>query len=164
MRGQPLGKSNRNGQKKDQYINMPYVTLRSPAWRSLSGAALKVFFELHLRYKGSNNGKVVLSLNDAVDALGIGKTTAQRAFKELEDKGFIVLMKQGNWIHRSANEWRLTHKPMETAKGRTPPTMDWRLYQPPKTKPKKQNCGTHTDPSQFSVVPFQDPKTRRGSA
>ena len=94
---------------------------------------------------------------------GIGKATALRAFQELEDKGFIVLMRQGNWYHRAPNEWRLTHKPMETARGRTPPTMDWRQYQPPKKPPKKPNCGSDTDPSGLSVVPFQNPKARRGS-
>ncbi|WP_216825867.1 hypothetical protein [Sulfitobacter sp. SK012] len=33
----------------DQYTPLPYPLLKSKAWRSLSGAAVKVFFELHSR-------------------------------------------------------------------------------------------------------------------
>jgi biotin operon repressor len=142
---------------------MPYPMLRSSAWRSLSGAAVKVFFELHCRFQGTNNGKIILSMNDATEVLGIGKATAQRAFKELQEKGFIVLTTPGNWYSRRAHEWRLTHKPVHKFAGKVAPTNDWRLYRPPKKRRKKQNCGSDTDPSQFSVVPFENPKTRSGS-
>jgi hypothetical protein len=120
----PKGKRSEEG----QYIPLPYAQLKSPAWRSLSGAAVKVWLELHTRYNGGNNGNVRLSMNEAVSALGIGKGTAQRAFKELEDKGFIALVVSGNWYHRRAHEWRLTTKPMETPKGRIGPTNEWRNW------------------------------------
>lgn len=67
---------------------------------------MKVWFELHTRYNGGNNGNVRLSMNEAVKALGISKGTAQRAFAELQEKGFVVLHNPGAWYHRRAHEWR----------------------------------------------------------
>ena len=32
-----------------QYVNLPYELLNSEAWRTLSGPAIKVFFELRTR-------------------------------------------------------------------------------------------------------------------
>lgn len=47
--------------------------LRSDAWRSLSGAAVKLCLELSTRFRGGNNGKLHLSLNEAAELLGLGK-------------------------------------------------------------------------------------------
>lgn len=90
--------------------------------------------------------------------LGIGKGTAQRAFLELAEKGFIALETQGSWYHRKASEWRLTTKPMQTVNGKVAATNEWRNWRPPKTK-----RGTDTDPSASPVVPFQHPKPDVGS-
>ncbi|QJF51979.1 helix-turn-helix domain-containing protein [Roseobacter ponti] len=139
--------SNNGKRSEGQYIPLPYAILKSEAWRSLSGAAIKVFFELHTRYNGGNNGKVRLSMNEAASALGIGKATAQRAFLELQDKGMIVLMTPGNWYHRRAHEWRLTHKPMQTIKGKESATNDWKKWG------EKTKRGSDTDPSGVPVVP-----------
>ncbi|KAE9625941.1 helix-turn-helix domain-containing protein [Parasedimentitalea maritima] len=108
-----------------QYIPLPYAQLKSSAWRSLSGAAVKVWFELHTRFNGGNNGNVRLSMNEAVKLLHISKGTAQSAFVELEEKGFIALHNPGNWYSRRAHEWLLTTKAMQTQKGNQPPSNDW---------------------------------------
>ncbi len=120
--------SKQRGKKGDreQFTTLHYGLLKSAAWRSLSGAAVKVWFELHTRYNGGNNGNVRLSMNEAVKALSISKGTAQRAFVELEEKGFIALQSSGNWYHRKAHEWRLTTKPMQTTKGKQNPTNEWK--------------------------------------
>ncbi|WP_341861314.1 helix-turn-helix domain-containing protein [Gymnodinialimonas sp. 57CJ19] len=115
----------KRSETEGQYINMPYAMLKSEAWRSLSGAAIKVWFELHTRYHGGNNGNVRLSMNEAVKALGISKGTAQRAFVELQDKGFIALHQPGNWYGRKAHEWRITTKKMQTVKGAKNASNDW---------------------------------------
>lgn len=52
-----------------QYTPLPYAQLKSPAWRSLSGAAVKVWLELHTRFNGGNNGKLTLSYAEAGEAL-----------------------------------------------------------------------------------------------
>jgi hypothetical protein len=51
------------------------------------------------------------------------------AFVELETKGFLKLEKRGNWYSRRARDWRLTTKPMKTARGNDAPTKDWRHWQ-----------------------------------
>lgn len=125
-----VGKNNRKSE--GQYVPLYYGFLRSPAWRSLSGPAVKVWLELHTRFNGGNNARLTLSYNEAMTLLGLGKSTVQRAFMELEEKGFIVLMKEGSWYHRKAHEWRLTTKPMQHPTGKQLPTNDWRSWSPPK--------------------------------
>lgn len=150
--------SNKGKRSEGQYVPLPYAVLKSPAWRCLSGAAVKVFLELHTRFNGGNNGNVRLSMNEAAKALGIGKATAQRAFVELQDKGFIALTNPGNWYHRRAHEWRLTQKPMQTPQGQQGPTHDWKNWSP------KTERGSDTDPSASRHVPRQNPRPVSGSA
>jgi len=123
-----LGKRPEEG----QYVNLPFAMLRSPAWRSLSGPAVKVWFELHSRYNGGNNGQFYLSMNEASDLLRLGKATVQRAFQKLQDKGFLVLVRKGDWYHRWAHEWRLTTKSVQTRQGKRGATNDWHSWQPRK--------------------------------
>jgi len=138
-----MGKSNRKTEK-EQYTALPYAQLRSPAWRSLSGAAVKVWLELHTRYNGGNNGKLHLSLKEAADILGLGKATVQRAYVELSEKGFLVLEAEGNWYSRRAHDWRLTTKPLNKYQGKDPATFDFRHWK----RPAKTNSGSRTDPSE----------------
>lgn len=140
-----MGKSKRRSE--GQYLPLPYAQLKSEAWRTLSGAAVKVFLELHTRYNGGNNGRLTLSYAEAAEALGMGKATVQRAYCELVEHGFLALEKQGNWYHRQAHEWRLTTKPMQLTKGKTPPSHDWRGYRVAKEKP-----GSDLEPSSPNMV------------
>jgi hypothetical protein len=95
---------------------MPYNTLHSPAWRSLSGPAVKVWFELRSRFHGGNNGRLILSYEEAAGLLGLGKSTVKRALDELQDKGFIVCVRQGKWYGRLASEWAVTDKGVKAIK------------------------------------------------
>lgn len=114
-----------------QYWSVPFKMIQSLAWRSLSGPALKVYMELRTRYWGAaSNGKCHMSLDEAVELLGIGKATANRAFKELQQKGFIVKTKQGHWYGRMANEYAFTDKSLNGCM----PTNDWRRWQPSKNR------------------------------
>ena len=90
MVGPPLprtGLSCKLGER--QYVPMPHALLKSDAWRSLSGAAVKVFLELHTRYNGSNNGKVRLSMNEATaTARGhVSPTNDWRNWRPKTDRG-----------------------------------------------------------------------------
>lgn len=154
-----MGRS-KHQKNEGSYLNLPYFTLKSPAWRSLSGGAIKVLLELHTRFNGANNGMVYLSLNEAAENLGMGKATAQRAFVELELKGFIVKTKAGNWYQRQAHEWRLTMKGTQAAKGkRVPPTHDWKVWKP---APKKQKRGSDVEPSRINLGPIENPEPLDG--
>ena len=151
-----MGKSKRH--KEGPYVPLPYAQLKSPAWRHLSGQAVKLWLELHTRFNGGNNGQLRLSYAEAGETLGMGKATVQRAYDELVAHGFIVLEKEGNSYHRRAHEWRLTTKPVQKPKGKEMATNEWGRWQPPKTK-----RGSETEPSASSLVPFQNPKRRHGS-
>ncbi len=93
-----------------QYFSVSYAMAQSPAWRSLSGAALKVWVELRCRFNGRNNGQLSLSWDEAARLLGLGKGTVGRAFAELEAKGFIKMTKRGQWYGRRATTWAVTDK------------------------------------------------------
>ncbi|MDA8586706.1 helix-turn-helix domain-containing protein [Rhodobacteraceae bacterium] len=121
-----MGKSNRKSE--GQYVPLPYSQLKSPAWRSLSGAAIKVWLELHTRYHGGNNGRLTLSYAEAAKNLGMGKATVHRAYNELVESGFLALEKEGDWYGRLAHEWRLTTKPMQQVRGRVAATNDWQNF------------------------------------
>ena len=154
------GKAKGKRSNEGQFTNLPYAQLKSPAWRSLSGAAVKLWLELHCRFNGGNNGKLHLSMREAADVLGLGKATVQRAYQELLDKGFIALEAPGNWYGRRAHDWRLTTKPMQTATGKEPPTQDWKDWK----APKKQKQGSNSEPSQGRRVPFENQTMAYGSA
>jgi hypothetical protein len=86
--------------------------LKTAAWRSLSCNARCIYIEIERHYggPGSNNGKIHYSIRDAAEACSIGKSTAARALRELQDHGFIVAETVGgfNVKVKRATEWRLT--------------------------------------------------------
>ncbi|WP_417491022.1 helix-turn-helix domain-containing protein [Maricaulis sp.] len=127
-------KHDHKGRRKGggQFVAISYPMARSDAWRSLSGAAVKVWVELHTRFNGTNNGSLFLSHKDAADALGLGKSTVQRAFRELETKRFIVLVKQGRLIGRKASVWQLTDCKLEGNHA----SNAWQQWRYPKTDPR----------------------------
>ena len=73
-------------------------TVRSQALISLSAPALKVYIELRLRWRHkdqNNNGELFVSIAECKTLLGLAPATAHRAFRELGQKGFIVMTRQG---------------------------------------------------------------------
>ena len=121
-------KTNATGrnEKDGQFLPIPYVMARSPAFRSLNGTSLKVWVELRTRFNGQNNGMVSLSLREAADLLGMSQSTAQRAFRELEEKGFVVRRLSGSWYGRKAAEFILT----DCRYDGLPASRDWQRWRP----------------------------------
>ncbi|MBO6864080.1 MAG: helix-turn-helix domain-containing protein [Alphaproteobacteria bacterium] len=109
--------------------------LQSDAWRSLSGPAVKVFLELRSRFNGGNNGRLHLSLDEAARLLGIGKATVQRAFNDLESRGFIRMNRRGNWYGRRATEWIVTDCAMDGENA----THDWKRWRDEKNNPRSDS-------------------------
>lgn len=124
----------------EQFVPIPYRMAESAAWRSLSGPAVKVYIELRRRYNGGNNGMMSLSLDEGARLLGIGKATADRALKELQEKGFITMRERGHWYGRRATTWIVADRPY----GAAPPTNHWRNWQP--TARQKQSLGSLSEP------------------
>jgi hypothetical protein len=96
----------------DRYVALTHWMMKTEAWRSLNSVARCAYIELARRYAGpgSNNGRLPYSLREMAEALNTSKMTAQRAFKVLQERGFIVEMKRGAFSlkERHATEWRLT--------------------------------------------------------
>lgn len=84
--------------------------LDSPAYLSLSCPARAVLVEIARAYDGYNNGRIGLSIRRASVRCNIARGTAQRAFVELQERGFIDCMTKGAFSRKAlhATEWRLT--------------------------------------------------------
>ena len=67
---------------------------------------------------GSNNGRLPYSVREAATELQIGKSTAARALRHLEERGFIVAITRGgfNCKIRHSTEWRLTEFPCDVTR------------------------------------------------
>lgn len=138
-----------------QFVPLSYRFLHSPAWRSLRGPAVKVWLELRSRYNGGNNGKLALSCDSAAKVLHLGKATVLRAFKELQDKGFIVMTRRGQWYGRMATTWAVTDKPCDGNLA----TRTWETWQPQtatKQRAKKRDLGFRVDPELLATIPPQN--------
>jgi len=127
-------------ERREQFWMLTFKMARSPAFRSLSGAAVKVLTELRCRFNGQNATQLHLSYGEAATLLGLSKTTVHRAFNELKAKGFVQLTRQGMRYARLASEWTVTDLPTKPGE---PPSNDWRRWQAP---PEKQNIGTPAAP------------------
>ncbi len=136
------GRSGRGG----QWIPLPYPVVRSLAFRSLSGSAVKVFIELRARFNGGNNGDLSLSLGDAASLLGVSKTTAKRAFDELQRKGFIVCTSIGSWYGRRASTWAVTTETIHLPTAELRPRDDWERWDGERIVPAENSeRGTETE-------------------
>lgn len=143
------GKTNAKGRNRhEQYVPLPYNLIHSEAWRSLNPASMKLYLELRSRYHGSNNGELSLSYADARKLLGIGRSTIQKAFNELEVKGFTELVTEGHWYGRKAAEWRVT----DCRHIDRPATNEWRNWKPGVSF-KKTEVGPETGHIHYLTVP-----------
>lgn len=84
--------------------------MRSDAWRSLSGSAVKVLLALAALEKGDNNGEFFLSARTGAELTGLGKNAVNRALHELQEKGFIYCAERGGFSRKTphAARWGLT--------------------------------------------------------
>lgn len=88
-----MGRDRRNENRREQFTKMIRKTMETEAWAALSVQAQALYPWIKLEWHGpkaNNNGKLRLSIRQAVRRLGCCKTTAQKAFHELQAKGFIV--------------------------------------------------------------------------
>ncbi|WP_331299204.1 hypothetical protein [Methylobacterium oryzae] len=100
-----------NGKKEPQHIRLYEWLTESAAWQHLSTEARALYVLMKQRYKGMNNGRIVLSVRQAAENLNVSKTSASKAFSELQTHGFIEAVILGGFNSRKdgrATEWRLT--------------------------------------------------------
>ena len=100
-----------NPKKEPPHLRLYDWLTESKAWKDLSTDARALYVLLKQKYRGINNGRIILSVRQACENLQIGKTTAAKAFDELEAHGFIETVIRGSFNNRKdrrATEWRLT--------------------------------------------------------
>lgn len=107
-----------------QFAGLPFNLIQSRAFAELTGTAVKILMLLMTRYNGRNNGHISFAYSDAEKA-GVARRSAQRAFIDLQDKGFIKQTKAG--VYRgNVSEWLLTFRSDDrNGHGRTD---DWKQY------------------------------------
>lgn len=110
-----MAKVNRKGRSNyEPYIKLNRGVTKSLAWQNLKCEARALMIEIWARHNGSNNGQIGYSHRQARVALGVGNRKVQGAFKELQDKGFIVARYKGHFDWKlaagqgRASEWELT--------------------------------------------------------
>jgi hypothetical protein len=141
------GRASRDGKHVRDYEWM----LDSAAYRSLDCVQRCLLHELKRLYSGTNNGQLFLSVRRAAALLGVNKDTASRAFKFLENRGFIRANQEGSFKWKTdagktagglATTWILTefefgnHLATKhfTAWRATPDSLAWTPPQPQKKK------------------------------
>ncbi|WP_374330435.1 hypothetical protein [Aestuariivirga sp.] len=107
-------KHNKTGRSKGEsrHVRLYHWMIKSPAWEHSSTLGRAIYIELAGRYagEGSNNGRIAYSVREVADTFKVSPATASRAFRELEEKGFISCITKGGFSRkvRHATEWRLT--------------------------------------------------------
>jgi DNA-binding transcriptional MocR family regulator len=109
--------------KQDEHFTVLIRSLiTSPAFRALSIHAKALYPYIRLEWKGpraNNNGRISLSVRQAAELLGCHRDTAQRAFVDLQAKGFLVVKKAGALGLEGlgkCTEYELTEVPMPGVK------------------------------------------------
>lgn len=124
-----------NGRSKGDGTHVRHYRwqLESPAWQHLSLTARCLEMVLKALFNGLNNGEIFLSVREAARKLGVTPNTAQKAFRELEEKGFIRAKQKGSfsWKTGKATSWILT----EFDYNNMTATKDFMRWQPPDKSP-----------------------------
>jgi len=101
-------------------IGFPRIVLRSTAFKSLNSNARALMLEFQDFWR-PHEPAIHFSVRRAANLLNISPNTACRAFKELEEHGFITLKEESNWLNGKARVYILNWLP----RGNKEPTNEW---------------------------------------
>jgi hypothetical protein len=158
-----------NGRSKhgDGFVKLENWVLDTPAFRDLKALPRAVYVLLRRRFNGLNNGHIYLSVRTVADELKCSKDTASRAFKTLEERGFIRSAQKGSfhWKSGNASTWILTEEPFNGE----PATKDFARWQPQKSEsgptgrtdgPKQGTNGISLVANKQASVPAGGPESK----
>ena len=100
----------KGGRSSLPFVKLEIWVLRTAAWADLDAIARCLYLELKQRFNGRNNGMIGLGCREAATALGCSADTASRAFKALEEHGFIITATSSTF-----NQKRLPRQWLQTA-------------------------------------------------
>lgn len=95
---------------KEGFVMLPLPLLKSKEVISLSPNAFRLMTCLQMYYY-PDKGKADLSVRQAASLIGATDKTANKAFKELQQKGFIEVATESSFAPKGQNRatgWRLT--------------------------------------------------------
>lgn len=135
-----MARKSYNPQKKGtgRHVQLAEWVMASEAWATMPIGPRALYIELRRRFNGGNNGHIFLSHRDAANALNMGRDTVSRYFKDLIERGFIVVTKGhslGPEGIGQSTHYRLTEEAYES-KPATKDFMKWR--QSKKQKPRRK--------------------------
>jgi hypothetical protein len=93
-----------------RFIKRLAAFIKSPAYKAMSGSALKLLDHFELRFTGQNNGEIHFSIRDAARLLGVSTNKAHECFRELQKFGAIRIS-EPSWFNRKdrhASTWFVT--------------------------------------------------------
>jgi hypothetical protein len=131
----------------ERFVQLPHYMSGSPAFMTLPGDAVKILLDIWRRHNGVNNGEISYSVREAAE-LGISKSVAARMFAVLEERGFLVKVRNSgfNVKIKIARTWRITAERM----GDMAATKDYMRWSP--NLKHGPSTGTH-GPSTGTVTP-----------
>ncbi|MBP2229379.1 hypothetical protein J2847_002678 [Azospirillum agricola] len=126
-----------------RFVALPHYLLNSPAWRTLTPNAKALLIDVWSRHNGANNGSIAYAVREAA-GIGLSKDQAGRAFRELEERGFLKVRHASTFTlkTREARTWELTAEPCAGQ----PPGKDFMRWQPPaenKTQSHQRDAQSH---------------------
>ena len=129
--------------KGHPFSSFPNYRLQSEEYGALSGNAAKLLTQIASTYNGKNNGDLSIGWKDySTRFKWVSKATLEKARKELDEAGFILLTKHG--FQRRPHLYALTWHGIDSCPGKDlevppgPPRNCWR-----KTVPAPQNLNSH---------------------
>jgi Helix-turn-helix domain len=109
-RRRKINKTGRGSNALSDFIPIERYIMRSTAFRSLKPTARAAYLEVCFCCDGSNNGRIQMSARILAERLGVEKSTAARALKNLIEHGFIQVTRQSAFSVKTkmCSEYRLT--------------------------------------------------------
>ena len=113
-----MDKRNRvkNRVNKGSFLAIPHELLRSENYASLSNKAVKCLLDISAQFNGSNNGDLSCTLKLMKKCGWNSNSQLDKAKKELLEKGFIVLTRQGG--RNKCNLYAITWQPIDECNGK----------------------------------------------
>jgi hypothetical protein len=109
--------------KKKQYVAQNVEMIRSAAYETLSGNAVKLLILMQTHWRMYE--PIAYSVTEAQKRIGCCRGKAHEAFRELESHGFIKLVLDAHFSKQLARRWRLTFRDFNDQK----PTDEWQNWQ-----------------------------------
>jgi DNA-binding transcriptional regulator YhcF (GntR family) len=120
-----------------KFVRLFHYVMDSPAYTELSTTARAALIEICRLYNGINNGRLAVPVRSLAERLNVSRATAARALTELDDAGFVSIVRFGSFRRhdRVAAEYRLTFCRCDALNQRA--TNDFLHRRPPNPRSQK---------------------------